>query len=96
MKVTPFQIVQAGSAEGQMLYWSDAQQLWVKTEVNELFWDDVNKRVQPKALIIKNTAGDTVFYADEDEIYYTVVTSVPIEAGMVMGLWLFWGTYAAP
>ena len=43
MRVTPFQLVQNGTAQGQMLFWDATKNLWCKTEVAELFWDDVNK-----------------------------------------------------
>jgi len=45
---------------------------------------------------IKDSEGTIIFYVDDDELYFTASAAIPIEAGMVMGLWLFWGTYAAP
>lgn len=34
-----------GTAQGQMLFWDATLKRWVHTEVTELFWDDVNKRM---------------------------------------------------
>lgn len=45
---------------------------------------------------IKDSGDNIVFYVDDDELYFTVSAVIPIEAGMVMGPWLFWFTYAAP
>ncbi len=39
-----------GTAQGQLVFWDATLEQWVHTEVSELFWDDVNKR-----LGIKNT-----------------------------------------
>lgn len=35
--------IEDGTAAGQMLFWTGTK--WVHTEVTELFWDDVNKRM---------------------------------------------------
>ncbi len=35
-------------------------------------------------------------FSDGSQFYITSSVAIPIEAGMVMGLWLFWGTYASP
>ena len=37
------QLVEDGTAQGQMLFWDATLRKWVHTEVDELFWDDVNK-----------------------------------------------------
>ncbi len=37
--------VDDGTAQGQMLFWDAAAGKWTKTEVSEVFWDDVNKRM---------------------------------------------------
>ena len=34
-------LLESGDANGQMLFWDGVK--WAKTEVSELFWDDVNK-----------------------------------------------------
>ena len=46
-------------------------------------------------ITIKDSSDDIIFYVDDDEMYFTG-GAVAIEAGMIMGPWLFWGTYAAP
>lgn len=38
-------LVDEGTEQGQMLFWDNALRRWVPTEVSELFWDDVNKRM---------------------------------------------------
>ena len=47
-------------------------------------------------ITIKDSDGNIVFYVDVSELYFVAKTAIPIEAGMVMGPWLFWGTYASP
>ena len=37
--------VDDGTAQGQMMFWDAAADKWTKTEVSEVFWDDVNKRM---------------------------------------------------
>jgi len=37
-------LLEKGNAQGQMLFWEDDVK-WAKTEVTEMFWDDVNKRL---------------------------------------------------
>ena len=49
-----------------------------------------------EGITIKDSGDNIIFYVDDDEMYFTASVVIPIEAGMVMGLWLFWGTYAAP
>jgi hypothetical protein len=39
------QLVEDGAAQGQMMFWDNTLKKWVHTEVTELFWDDVNKRL---------------------------------------------------
>ena len=39
------QWVEKGTAQGQMMFWDATLDKWVHTEVSELFWDDVNKRM---------------------------------------------------
>ncbi len=39
------QLVERGTAQGQMMFWDATLEKWVHTEVSELFWDDVNKRL---------------------------------------------------
>ncbi|HDZ13412.1 hypothetical protein LCGC14_0622060 [marine sediment metagenome] len=38
-------LVDEGTAQGQMMFWDDTLRRWVPTEVSELFWDDVEKRL---------------------------------------------------
>ncbi len=42
--------LESGTAQGQLAFWDDTLKQWVHTEISELFWGDVNKR-----LGIKNT-----------------------------------------
>ncbi len=35
--------VERGTAVGQILFWDGKK--WVHTEISEIFWDDVNKRL---------------------------------------------------
>ncbi len=37
--------VEKGTAQGQMMFWDATLDKWVHTEVTELFWDDVEKRL---------------------------------------------------
>jgi len=39
------QLVEDGTAQGQMMFWDDTKKKWVHTEVTEMFWDDTNKRL---------------------------------------------------
>ena len=82
-------------AQGVMLFWDETLQAYVPTDIDELFWDDTNKTLTPVAMTTFNTSGDIVFHLDDDEMYFTVPTVIPIEAGMPMGL-LLGLTYAAP
>jgi len=34
-----------GTAQGQLVFWDDTLSQWVHTDIGELFWDDVNKRI---------------------------------------------------
>ena len=82
-------------AQGVMLFWDDTLQAYVPTETDECIWDDTNKWLQPAAMQVQNASGDIIFHVDDDELYFTVPTVIPIEAGMPMGL-LMAITYAAP
>jgi len=46
-------------------------------------------------LRIKNISDDIIFYVDDDEMYFTALAAIPIEAGMPIGLALAL-TYASP
>jgi hypothetical protein len=81
--------------QGVMLFWDDTLQAYVPTEATELVWDDTNKWLQPAALQVQDTSGNIIFHVDDDELYFTTPTVIPIEAGMPMGLLLSL-TYAAP
>lgn len=39
------QWVEKGTAQGQMMFWDATLDKWVHTEVSELFWGDVKKRM---------------------------------------------------
>jgi len=45
--------------------------------------------------IIKDSGDNIIFYVDDDEMYFTALVVIPIEAGMPMGLLLAL-TYASP
>ena len=55
----------------------------------------VDAHMELAGLTIKDDGDNIIFYVDDDEMYFTASAAIPIEAGMVMGLWLFWGTYAS-
>ena len=38
-------LVEEGTDQGQMMFWDDTLKRWFHTEISELFWDDVNKRL---------------------------------------------------
>ena len=86
--------LEGGTVQGVMLFWNDTLKAWVPTTIDELFWDDTNKWLEPDKLVTKTSGGDIVFYVDDDEMYCTA-GAVPIAAGMSMGLLLSL-TYAAP
>jgi hypothetical protein len=56
----------------------------------------VDAHMELAGLTIKDSGDNIIFYVDDDEMYFTASVVIPIEAGMVMGLWMFWGTYASP
>ena len=37
--------IESGTADGQLLFWSNAAQQWKKLETSEAVWDDTNKRM---------------------------------------------------
>ncbi len=39
------QWVEKGTAQGQMMFWDATLEKWVHTEITELFWNDVAKRL---------------------------------------------------
>ena len=39
------EVIEPGTANGQMLYWDHTAGIWKHTETSELIWDDVNKRI---------------------------------------------------
>jgi hypothetical protein len=56
--------VDAGTAQGQVLFWNNGGSAWAHTETSEWFWDDTNKRVgigctTPTTLLTLGTAGTT-------------------------------------
>ena len=62
-----------------------------------LNWNDVNGILTVRDTIqVKDSSGNIVMFSDDTQFYITSSVAIPIEAGMVMGLWLFWGTYASP
>ena len=38
-------LVEEGTAQGQMMFWDDTLKKWVHTEITEMFWNDVAKRL---------------------------------------------------
>jgi hypothetical protein len=38
------EVIEPGTANGQMLYWDNTAGVWKHTEITELVWDDTNKR----------------------------------------------------
>lgn len=38
-------LVEEGTAQGQMMFWDDTLDKWVHTEITEMFWNDVAKRL---------------------------------------------------
>jgi hypothetical protein len=69
----------------------------VATDANKEFESVPGTSVHPEfeGITIKNSDGDIIFYVDDDEMYFTALVVIPIEAGMPMGLLLAL-TYAAP
>lgn len=67
------------------------------SENNSAFnWNNAGGRLDiTSTLRIKNSNGDVIFYADDDEMYFTASVVIPIEAGMPIGLLLAL-TYASP
>ena len=62
-----------------------------------LNWDDDNDIFTVRETIqVKDSSGNIVMFSDDTQFYITSSVAIPIEAGMIMGPWLFWGTYAAP
>ena len=37
--------IESGTADGQLLFWVQAEQRWRKLETSEAIWDDTNKRL---------------------------------------------------
>ena len=37
--------IESGTADGQLLFWVQAEQRWRKLETSEAVWDDTNKRM---------------------------------------------------
>ena len=37
--------IESGTADGQLLFWVNAEQRWKKLETSEAIWDDTNKRM---------------------------------------------------
>ncbi len=62
-----------------------------------LNWDNANDVFTVRETIqVKDSSGNIVMFSDDTQFYITSSVAIPIEAGMIMGPWLFWGTYAAP
>ena len=55
----------------------------------------VNAHMELAGLTIKDSGDNIIFYVDDDEMYFTALIVIPIEAGMPMGLLLAL-TYASP
>jgi hypothetical protein len=55
----------SGSAQGQLLFWDNANSKWTYLETSEMFWDDTNKRLgigtdTPAANFHVETAGGSI------------------------------------
>ena len=55
----------------------------------------VDAHMELAGLTIKDSGDNIIFYVDDDEMYFTALIVIPIEAGMPMGLLLAL-TYASP
>lgn len=67
------QIVQAGYEEGQMLYWSEAEQRWKPIQTADLRWDNQNKELilgngtkLKVNTIVHNSAGSWQYWGNPD------------------------------
>jgi len=71
-----------GTVQGQMAFWDASASNWVYTEVSELFWDDVNKKLEVGGDI---TATELIS-ANSGTINRTagVITSVAITDGRTL------------
>jgi len=76
--------IENGTVAGQMAFWNGSK--WVRTETDELFWDDVNKRFgigesSPDAkmhiagsVVVGNGSAGVNYYLKFVGLYYTVRT----------------------
>jgi hypothetical protein len=69
----------------------------VATDADKEFESVPGTSVHPEfnGITIKDSSDNIIFYVDDDEMYFTG-GAVPIAAGVIMGPWLFWATYASP
>ena len=69
----------------------------VATDASKILESVPGTSVHPKfsGTTIKDSSDNIIFYVDDDEMYFTASTVIPIEAGMPIGL-AFVLTYASP
>ena len=60
----------------------------IATDASKVLESVPGTSVHPEfeGITIKNSSGDVIFYVDDDELYFTASTVIPIEAGMPIGL----------
>lgn len=73
--------IENGNAQGQIAFWDATENKWVKTEISELYWDDVNKKLKVMELeideininshTITDLSGSMRFQAYYGNIYLT-------------------------
>jgi len=87
-------IVLSGLSDGSVVFIDNNG---VLSENNTNFnWNDVSGQLDITSILrVKNSSGNVIFYADDDEMYFTASIVIPIEAGMPIGLALAL-TYAGP
>ena len=69
----------------------DSSPVFTELILDTLTVDDIDT----DTITIKDSDGDIVFFVDENELYFVAEITIPIEAGMPMGLLLAL-TYAGP
>lgn len=62
----------------------------VATDASKEFESVPGTSVHPEfeGITIKDSSGYTIFYADDDEMYFTALAVIPIDTGMPIGLLL--------
>ena len=74
----------------------DSSPVFTGLTLDTLTVDDIDvDDIDTDTITIKDSDGDIVFFVDENELYFVAEITIPIEAGMPMGLLLAL-TYAGP